>query len=50
MLGVFLRDRKQNTTIQQKTNIKDIIEAVAERKYNLMRHIADNRWVNSSET
>ena len=48
MLGITLRDRKQNTWIRQETGVSDIINAIREAKHKWAGHIArlpDNRWI-----
>jgi Reverse transcriptase (RNA-dependent DNA polymerase) len=47
MLGVSLRDKIKNEDIRKKTGIKDIVERIAELKWQWTGHIArqkDGRW------
>lgn len=47
MLGITLRDRKQNTWIRQQTGVKDIIKVIRSSKHRWAGHVArftDNRW------
>ena len=47
MLGITLRDRKQNTWIRQETGVSGIFNAIRKEKYNWACHIARlsaNRW------
>ena len=47
MLNITIRDKQKNTTIRNKTKVKDIIEKIKEMKWRWAGHIArqkDNRW------
>ena len=47
MLGITLRDRKQNKWIREQTGIEDIVTTIKESKHRWAGHIArltDNRW------